>query len=279
MSFDRGALEALLPKNRLKSVGHYTKIGTLPFLLREPGTALGKEWNSARATGVRFLNDRQEFVLGHKEFVQAAKLRTVSPGIQTEINNLVGMASGSGQDVYSISFSGACDELGQWRGYADGGFGCCVVTDTQDVHKAADVAGWTFYKPSDRRKFANEVIDLLAGLSDPVAIRKTLQAAASFMKHEGFQPEKEFRLLVFEEKRKIEFRESTQRVVPFTDVLSDNQLELPVKKVVVGPGWQISSLSPGAQLGHHVISGIQRLLMARCRIWDVVPSKIPFDPR
>jgi hypothetical protein len=78
-----------------------------------------------------------------------------------EIDNLVRSPSALVEDIYSLSFSGNPDELGQWRGYADGGFGCCIVTSVVDVYKVADVAGWVIYKPRARATFARKVIDHL----------------------------------------------------------------------------------------------------------------------
>jgi hypothetical protein len=100
------------------------------------------------------------------------------------------------------------------------------------------------------------------------------------MKHEGFQPEEEYRLLALEQRGKVEFRESGQRVVPFLDVLLvPTPQSLHVERVIVGPGWQIASLPGTQQANHHVTLGIRKLLSARKCNLDVRPSSIPYDPR
>jgi len=277
MSFERTELEGLLPDyGPGGEVAHYTRIGTLPHLFRDAG----QEWNSARATGVLHMNDRQEFLIGCEALRAAAKELKASSYLRAAIDGLMQQPAAAGDDIYSLSFSGNPDELGQWRGYADGGFGCAVVTDVAAVYAVADVAAWTIYTPHEHKVFAERIIGRLATEKDRDVIRKTIQVAASFMKHEGFAAEREYRLLVFEAMRQVDFRESGQRVVPFVDVLDGApRRQLPIKRIIIGPGWQISSLAGGQQANHHVLLGVRRLLAARSACQTVKPSSIPYDPR
>lgn len=181
-------------------------------------------------------------------------------------------------DAFQMSFSGDPDELGQWRGYASNGMGCSVVTDAIAVKNVADVAGWVIYKERDQRAFAYKVLAKLRKERDLSFIQQVLVAAASYMKHPGFESEKEFRLLQFPASSQVEFKETANRLVPFFDFLGGVRA-LPISQIFVGPGWQLRRLKPEEFGRNHVVEGIRRLLEARSMIVDVLPSEIPYDPQ
>lgn len=275
MSFERSWIEDYLPAIRANEIAHYTSIGTLPKLI--PEGAVG--WASAWASPVQFLNDRKE--LGHgldmlrlvaeRSFVRSLRIRV-------QIDSLISSFGSISTDAYQLSFSGAPDELGQWRGYGDGGMGCSVVTERAQVHAVADVAGWVIYEPEAQERFAESVLNRLATMTDDSMIEKVIVAAACFMKHHGFEQEQEYRLICFPEPTLVRFREAGQRLIPYIDCLKGKQA-LPVNRVVIGPGWQIGGLSMSEQTRHHVVQGIQRLLDIRTVPASPTPSVIPYDPR
>lgn len=181
-----------------------------------------------------------------------------------------------------MSFSGNPDELGQWRGYGANGMGCCLVTEASEVHRVADVAGWVLYEAGEQQALAEEVLDRLRPETDLDVIGQTLVAAASFMKHEGFRPEQEFRLLKFPDEAEIRFRETGDRLVPYVDFLNEPPRPSPlrVEKILIGPGWQLSRLSGSDFQRHHVVQGIRRLLDVRgLNATDIQSSRIPYDPK
>lgn len=182
-------------------------------------------------------------------------------------------------DAFQMSFSGNPDELGQWRGYAADGMGCSVVTDVASVRSVADVAGWVIYDAGKQKTFARKVLTGLRQETDDDLIARTLVSAASFMKHGGFQPEKEFRLIKFPNRDDVKFRESGDRLVPYVDFLQGTAL-LPIQRVIIGPGWQLSRLESADLNRNHVVQGIHRLLTAR-GLYDVgiESSSIPYDPQ
>jgi len=298
MPFDRSMIEsalqvaarAAIPSMALSSVpiAHYTRIGTLSHFLvgAAPHVSLGTQspgWGSAWATPVQFLNDRQELTLGLDQLQLTANqtpsefplILIVLDGLRTTLGNL-------DTDAYQMSFSGNPDELGQWRGYAANGMGCCLVTNTQEVDRVADVSGWVLYNQNEQENFARQILNELRLEVDSGTIGQTLVAAASFMKHEGFSPEKEFRLLKFPEASEVRFRETGDRLVPYIDFLKKNNPPLPlsVQKILIGPGWQLSKLSSNDFTRHHVVQGIQRLLDLRdLDQTDIESSQIPYDPK
>ena len=184
-----------------------------------------------------------------------------------------------------MSFSGNEDDLGQWRGYGANGMGCAVVTDAAAVRTAADIAGWVIYDPKRQGTFARKVLESLRGRTDTPHMEQALVAAACFIKDEGFRPEREFRLVCFAATRTVRFRGTGDRLVPFIDYLEAPPgrpvpAPLPLRRVVIGPGWQLGQLSSSVRERHHVMLGVRRLLEERrLTTVGVVHSAIPFDPR
>lgn len=282
MLFDRSLIEDALPPVASASVAHYTKIGTLcDFLSSSP-----PGWGSAWATPVQFLNDRQELSLG-LEVLKKIATQPPQPGpmVTTAITDLLTTFGALNTDAFQMSFSGDPDELGQWRGYAANGMGCSVVTDALEVKRVGDIAGWVLYDSAEKEKFARAVIDKLSKENDPNLIGQALAAAASYMKHDGFRHEMEFRLLKFPDLSEVGFRESGDRLVPYTDYLKGASRlpapkPLPINKILVGPGWQLYGKASGELACHHVAQGIQRLLEARgLQQVSIESSRIPYDPK
>lgn len=296
MLFDRAMIEGALPTGLIGPVAHYTKIGTLCHFISDnpPG------WGSAWATPVQFLNDRKELSLGLEILSRVANQRPRSGLIvRAIIEELLTTFGDPNTDAFQMSFSGNPDELGQWRGYAANGMGCSVVTDQNRVRQVADVAGWVLYDTRKQIAFAKKVLVELQNEIDnyvtpqnemkndimlqkdtkKVLIAQVLAASACYMKHEGFRPEMEFRLLKFPDSIAAEFRESGDRLVPYIDYLKGAS-SLPVEKILIGPGWQLSDCSPAEFQRNHVVQGVKRLLTARgLHNTEIVSSRIPYDPK
>ncbi len=259
-------------------VAHYTRIGTLAFLL---DSTIG--WSSAWATPVQFLNDRKEMLLGLERLDEVASTRPKSGlRVRTAINALLTTDAGSANDAFQMSFSGNPDDLGQWRGYAANGMGCSVITDALAVKQISDLAGWVLYNEKGQKAFARKILEKVRNVTDDSLISQILVAAACFMKDRGFQTEKEFRLLKFPNGNNASFRETSDRLVPYVDVLKNHTppTSLPVQEIIIGPGWQLSSLQSAEFARNHVVQGIRRLLIVRgAASADIRPSAIPYDPR
>lgn len=275
MPFDRAVIESLLPDVTPTPVAHYTRIGNLCHFI--PAGATG--WASAWATPVQFLNDRMELSLGLEVLQDIANKRPQSSlTVRTKLRDLLQTQGSLEADAFQMSFSGNPDELGQWRGYASDGLGCSIVTDATAIKAVADVAGWVLYNEKPQRSFASKVLKSLRNEHDVDTIEKVLIAAASYIKQEGFRPEQEFRLLKFPRTLDIKFRETGDRLVPYIDYL-DITKSLPIHKIVIGPGWQLSTLGPVDFARNHVVQGIQRLLDARGLTSEIKSSNIPYDPK
>jgi hypothetical protein len=272
---NRALIEDILPTATITSVAHYTRIGTLGHFIPE-GTS---GWGSAWATPVQFLNDRMELSLGLDVLREVANRSPYPTRVKVLINYLLATSGRMETDGFQMSFSGNPDELGQWRGYAANGMGCSIVTDAEAVRNVADVAGWIIYDARKQKTFAQKVLARLREETDNALIERTLIAAASFMKHEGFRPEMEFRLLKFPALHDVKFRESGDRLVPYVDFLKGAP-PLPVRRVIIGPGWQLSRLGSEELSRNHVVQGIDRLLNARgLHNVSIESSTIPYDPK
>lgn len=275
--FDRARIENLLPNIGDAEVAHYTRIGTLCHFIPSGS----HEWVSAWATPVQFLNDRMELALGLEVLKEVSNQPPISGKVVRAIIDQLLTTSGRLEtDAYQMSFSGNADELGQWRGYASNGMGCAVVTSALAVQKVADIAGWVVYSPKNQRAFAYKILNDLRREKDRIVIEKMLIAAACYMKHDGFRPEKEFRMIVFPDSGSIKFREAGDRLVPYVDYLDDKK-SLRVNRIVIGPGWQLAGLPAEDLMKHHVVQGIHRLLSARGldAIVSIQSSSIPYDPK
>jgi hypothetical protein len=273
---DRSIIEDFLAPTISTEVAHYTRIGTLCHMISPGG------WSSARATPVQFLNDRRELALGLDVLRNVAGKRPESSRqVRDLIERLITSHGSLATDAFQMSFSGQRDELGQWRAYAANGYGCSVVTDASAVRAIADIAGWVIYEPEKQASFAYKVLNRLRGERQEEVLMQLITAAASFMKDEGFKPEAEFRLLRFPPASEVEFRENGERLVPFVDFLKKAGATLPVKKIMIGPSWQLAELLPGERNRNHVVQGIQRLLTASGlgKTAEILPSAIPYDPR
>ncbi len=272
---------ATLPANPIDEVAHYTRIGTLCHLLGAlPGGSSGA-WNSAWATPVQFLNDRQELDLGLRLLRdESMSYSTSAYRVKTIIDSLLSTAGRLETDAFQMSFSGDPDEIGQWRGYAANGMGCSLATTVSALQPVADLAGWVIYDEADQKSFAKAVVSAAMAESKDAIAEQILIAGACFMKHPGFKPEAEFRVLFFPDRVNVQFRESGERLVPYFDYLKLRGTSIPLNKVVIGPGWQLASLNSTAQTKHHVPQGIRRLLDSYSLTTTAIePSSIPYDPR
>jgi len=226
------------------------------------------------------LNDRKELSLGLEVLREVANRRPLSnQRVRSKIDDLLETLGDAKTDAFQMSFSGNPDELGQWRGYAANGMGCSIVTNPLQISLVADVAGWVLYDSKKQKAFARKILEGLRNERDINIIGQVLVAAASYMKHEGFQPEMEFRLLKFPDSKAVQFRESGDRLVPYIDYLK-GVTALPVNRILIGHGWQLSDLKQADFDRNHVVQGIRRLLTVRGQYTTVIASSaIPYDPK
>ena len=246
-------------------------------------------WRSLWSTSVRFMNDREEYAIGARAILDVAKTRgAFRPEIDAALKKRDPTIVASGVDVYATSFSARQDELGQWRGYWDDGKGVSLVTSVQGLHDLCQddkVAGWVLYGEAHHRTFSQSLLDALnAGTLGVEEVFATLQFAATFLKHEGSESEEEFRFArVARPDSRFKIRASQRRLVPYLDPLDApdeaDKRSLSLARVILGPGWQLSSLEERYRAGHHVTLGVRRLLdLEGFGPLEVRSSAILYDP-
>jgi hypothetical protein len=270
--FERAVVEQFLPErsDEPEYVAHYTKLDTLLYLVKPGGVG------SIRATGLRYLNDRHE--LGHGlRLLEAA----IPPGEFRPLRAAFSQIGSVQQEIFQVSFSGNGDELGQWRGYANNGVGCSIEVDRAGIYSVASAAGWIIYEKDEQEKYAATLIQhLIDRKTDINDIATYLLAGASFMKHPGFFPEEEYRLLMLpQDPKNYEMRASGDRLAPYVEVIGPGVNPLRIGRIRLGPGWQLSNLKKEEQSRNHVVLGVQRLLERNGIRASVEPSEIPYDPR
>ncbi|HAZ62418.1 MAG TPA: hypothetical protein DCZ72_02230 [Armatimonadetes bacterium] len=301
-------------------VAHYTSLDTLGKLLgseQKPGKNDGPAacWRSLWATPVQFLNDRTEGTIGLDLFRKAAQQRLGASELKADERNraktvltyasdLLDRPGTLPTDVFQVSFSAERDDLSQWRSYGDDGFGCAVVTDVKSLRAVADVVGWVVYDPDMQRELIENALAMVEDSWDYRDLQRYLLAVASFIKHHGFSPEREFRAIKFVDSHKPDdgpvcIRTAGRRLVPYLDLVQldlDNE-HLSIYQIVLGPSWQLMSFDDEEAvphqdevsasrederfLRHHVVQGVARLL----EIYELTEkvkvdrSAIPYDPR
>jgi len=277
--FDRSLIERNLVAPGTPFVAHYTSINTLVHFLKPVLDSNGARegWTSAFASPIQFLNDRQELRLGLATLSRAATGVGVSTAVKGILQELSTSNGDQRSDPFQMSFSGSPDELGQWRGYGKNGYGCSIQTDVSSLHSISAISGCVIYEPVDQDRFAKSVLECIAELDDPLLIQQYLSAAASFIKHPGFQQENEYRVIVFPDVSTVQYRAVGDRITQYVDLLTDHPLS--VRQILIGPAWQLSTLTATEFENHHVVQPIRRLLnAARQESALLMPSSIPYDP-
>lgn len=67
------------------------------------------------------------------------------------------------------------------------------------------------------------------------------------------------------------------RITQYVDLLTAHPLS--VRQILIGPAWQLSTLTATEFENHHVVQPIRRLLnAARQESALLMPSSIPYDP-
>lgn len=261
----------LLHKPGPVDVGHYTKLENLPHLFgvsrpvppvftrdKEPEESQNIGWVSAWGTPVQFLNDRNELDLGLQIMLDAAENEDLPAKLVLEVFKDV--PGSLPLDVFQLSFSASTDDLGQWRGYGDDGFGCSIVVSTDELQNVGDAAGWVIYDKSEQESFAREVLSAIRSTTDVDLMMKAILLAASFMKHPSFIPEREFRVARFWTSEEVGIRSVGRRLAPYIDLLRSRGVILRPTRLILGPSWQLATLTKEDRLRNHVFQGVSRLL-------------------
>jgi hypothetical protein len=196
------------------------------------------------ASDVWFLNDAAEVRYAQTRMLERVRkhLGPEQPWLE-ELLDVSEARPGWLDDVFVTSFCEERDLLSQWRGYAAGGFAVGFAVDglapLDGAPGAPRLVRVDYGAESGRRRLRGLFEQLAAG--GPYSqeererlARKVLLPEMARVKEPSFSEEKEWRLLVVEERpERILFRVGATAVVPYVEVALPEPS--PVCEVVIGP--------------------------------------------
>jgi hypothetical protein len=285
---------------------HYTSQSGLDGILSS---------SSIWATHYRFLNDSMERLHGLKLFKEAlfqrAYERYRSLDAATALADYFERTTTDVLDAYIVSFCtdtekgvDGGDRLSQWRGYAQGMQGYCLVfgagliSEFQSATPAASFSRFCIYREVEQydrcKQLSNELLDgpfrdlATDSLSTYDSLRKAIKEGRStpkdwnqfahhallqstLFKHAGFGEEREYRLVKFFTRKSdasgIRFRMGKSNPVPYIAIsLALKAANPPIQKIIVGP-------SPNRE---QVAISLRIRLRQMGLAIDVATSKIPY---
>ena len=196
------------------------------------------------ASDVWFLNDASEVRYAQMRMAERVRehLGPDQPWLQ-ELLDVSEAKPGWLDDVFVTSFCEEPDLLSQWRSYAAGGFaigfaadGLAALGDGQGAPRLVPVD----YGADSGRRRLRGLFEQLAdggpysGEERERLARTVLLPEMARVKEPSFSEEKEWRLLVIEERpERILFRIGASGVVPYVEVAMPEPT--PVREIVIGP--------------------------------------------
>ncbi len=170
------------------------------------------------------------------------------------------------------------NQLSQWRGYGDRGYGYSIGFDfqglTQQLHGVTSSA-WVIYDVAELvetcRKMSVDIVRALvqslpADDADNAAseitemVMKDISSGLPFFKHEGFKEEEEYRLYSSVAKMTarqfplpfpVDIRPGQDMLIPYVKLITRLQgprQPLPIRKIVVGPKGDFDKAKQAIQL-------------------------------
>jgi len=251
-----------MPKPR-RPLFHYTSIQGLIGILTDR-----KIW----ATNISHLNDKQELFQARDIFREAVQEleKTIDPGpayairprdykenpkitFLNTLNSLLDLAQEL--PIFVCSFSEEGDQLSQWRGYSQNGYGFSVGFAYTKLEKHAErqkfILKKCIYKKKQQQKVINgfiesEILPTLTNLgeirlspNDVMKIFEKILQLLPIIKNEHFKEEKEWRLISspFQTlKDRIRFRPGKTVIIPYCEFeLAENKKDFAVKSITIGP--------------------------------------------
>lgn len=253
--------ERNLPEPQVERVYHYTTASAL-VAMAQP-TMQYREWSRLWASSLAFMNDSQEFRLGHQtmlsawndaiEGLPAGPLRKVMEAAQRAIadDDLHRHAL----EVFAVCFCADGDLLSQWRGYGDFGKGISVGLNVEKLDFVNAHGFWVLYDPTAQHEVAARIVTELQNRlvevvnSDNVEevifrLIKWLPVFLTFMysilKHHAFAAEEEYRIVWMKwlgmQGFGTKFRARGAAIIPYVEIDFDRDRMMPLEEVVMGPG-------------------------------------------
>ena len=179
---------------------------------------------------------------------------------------------------YVFSLSTKRNDLNQWRGYCpkEGGFSIefdtkklLSIIDNIDKSKKYDMKKCE-YKNIKQEKLVKSLIDKID--DDMKLFYTELVYISSYIKHDSFMDEDEYRIISHGiphdiGHREIRHREGKSMIIPYVEFSPlDDKYRLPISKIIVGP-------TPYMKLS---LISVESLLKSKGYEIEVEPSNIPY---
>lgn len=142
--------------------------------------------------------------------------------------------------VFSLSTKG--NDLNQWRGYCPKEGGFSVQFDTMKLSSIIDNLGKSkkyvikkcIYDERKKIELVKSLVDKIG--DDKKTFYTELVDISSYIKHESFQDEQEYRIIYHKEPDEKKYRVGNSMIIPYIErILLDDDDKLPISKIIVGP--------------------------------------------
>jgi len=241
----------LIGEIKEEKLNHYTTFDGLEGILQE---------NSLWMTHNSCLNDISEGKYGIEKIIK----NLIKDEKDPELVEILGkFHQGLINEVHSVgtcivSFCKQSNSLNQWRAYSYNGNGVMIGIDSNYLKNLCNLSELRYllsdckYKDSEYHDKFSQVYNLFKGNESIVKDFNLLAIifiiASSFCKHEGFEEEKECRIIAAP-KLELSYRKDKGRIMPYHKLaLSSNKEDYSwLKEVIIGPCDQQISLKKATE--------------------------------
>jgi hypothetical protein len=265
---------------------HYTTLDGLLGILEN-----SEIW----ATGIPFLNDTSEYQAGLKAVFALMNPELLESNEESVVDKYAPLIDQSAESIFTASFSKepTGDDLSQWRAYGGEHSGVSLGFSPQYLRKIGrhflkdkKDSGWIgtnedplikckYYKDrdyfEDDEEIKKKIAEIVAQKEKSTKVLLFARYAAT-LKHEKFNAEKEWRILLVQSCGKasgaVKFRRVKSLVVPYVCIpLAWDGQQIEIDRIVVGP-------TPHKEQAKQSIE----MLLKSCRVTfkEVVESKVPY---
>jgi Protein of unknown function (DUF2971) len=210
------------------------------------------------ATDLLYMNDPSEYVYASKIIDEVTKAYAAThPGFE-RYEPAWPNPLDLGLRVYAACFCEEKDLLSQWRGYARQGTGYAIEFSWAKLYNRSKLNGFgrVEYGEYTQKEILNQILTSLEGdvsfehrdqdrifREIAAGLANALLTVRAFLKSETFREEKEWRIIEFtgmsgssQHGLKELYRPSNNLLVPYCELPLGNSDELPITKIVIGPG-------------------------------------------
>ena len=234
------------------------------------------------ATNLAYCNDSSEFNYGIAKFIETLRASisvntsVLENRIAHDLISRLKQLDRSDTYIYCVTKEG--NQLSQWRGYGDRGYGYSIGFDFQNLTDqlyGVTSSTWVIYDVEELTEMCRKMsVDIVSALVQSLPtedannavleitdmVMKDISSGLPFFKHEGFKEEGEYRLYssVAETLARypkfsfpVEVRAGQNMLIPYVKLFTRPQgprQPLPIRRIVVGPKVDFDKAKHSIQL-------------------------------